>query len=111
MFTTTKSYVLDGLSGFLVEVEVDANRGLPALDIVGLPNNAVKESKERVRSAIKNSGFDFGVHKTVINLAPADIKKEGLGTGLSNSGWLPYSNGECIDKKCGGVCHNWGAVP
>ncbi len=83
MFTTTKSYVLDGLNGFLVEVEVDASSGLPSLDIVGLPNNAVKESKERVRSAIKNSGFDFGVHKTVINLAPADIKKEGSGLDLA----------------------------
>lgn len=83
MFTTTKSYVLDGLNGFLVEVEVDANSGLPSLDIVGLPNNAVKESKERVRSAIKNSGFNFGVHKSVINLAPADIKKEGSGLDLA----------------------------
>lgn len=83
MFTTTKGYVLDGLNGFLVEVEVDASCGLPSLDIVGLPNNAVKESKERVRSAIKNSGFDFGVHKTVINLAPADIKKEGSGLDLA----------------------------
>ncbi len=83
MFTTTKSYVLDGLNGFLVEVEVDAQKGLPSLDIVGLPTNAVKESKERVKSAIKNSGFDYGTYKTVINLAPADIKKEGSGLDLA----------------------------
>ena len=58
-------------------VEVDTSLGLPSYDIVGLPDAAVKESKERVRSAIKNSGYDFPNKKIVVNLAPADIKKIG----------------------------------
>lgn len=76
MFTTVKSYALDGIDGYAVEVEVFAQNGLPSLEVVGLATSAVKESKERVRSAITNSGFDFGMHKTVINLAPADVRKE-----------------------------------
>jgi magnesium chelatase family protein len=101
MLTRIKSYALDGIGGYLVEVEVFSQNGLPALDIVGLATNAVKESKERMRSAIKNSGFDFGVFKTVINLAPADIKKEGSGLDLAiavgyltSIGQIPYKNCE-----------------
>lgn len=99
MFTAVKSYALDGIDGFPVEVEVFAQNGLPALDIVGLATSAVKESKERVRSAITNSGFEFGAHKTVINLAPADVKKEGSALDLaiaigylSAVGQIPYKN-------------------
>ena len=66
-----------GIDGALVSVEVDIGRGLPCFNIVGLPDTSVKESKERVRAAIVNSGFDFPVSKIVINLAPADIKKVG----------------------------------
>ena len=77
MLSKIKSYGLYGLNGFPVDVEVDVSAGLPAFDIVGLPDAAVKESKERVRSAIKNSGFKFPNHKITINLAPADVKKQG----------------------------------
>ena len=67
-----------GLESILVEVEVDvSSRSLPAFNIVGLPNKAVEEAKERVRSAIKNSGGDFPDHRITVNLAPADIPKEG----------------------------------
>lgn len=66
-----------GLDGVPVEVETDINKGMVAYDLVGLPDAAVKESKERVRSAIKNSGLFFPVNKITINLAPADIRKEG----------------------------------
>lgn len=66
-----------GLNPFLVEVEVDVSNGLPHFDIVGLPDTAVKESKERVRAALKNSGFQLPARKYTINLAPADTKKEG----------------------------------
>ena len=100
MFTTIKSYALDGIEGFPVAVEVFTQNGLPSLDIVGLATSAVKESKERMRSAITNSGFDFGAHKTVINLAPADIKKEGSALDLAITigyltavGQVPY--GQC----------------
>lgn len=66
-----------GMDSFLVRVEVDVSNGLPSFDIVGLPDASVRESKERVRTAIKNSGFNFPVKRITVNLAPADIKKEG----------------------------------
>lgn len=66
-----------GIDGYLVEVEVDLAKGLPAFNIVGLPDVAVREAKERVRSAIKNSGYPFPIKRITVNLAPADIKKEG----------------------------------
>ena len=66
-----------GIDAYPVEVEVDISRGLPAFSTVGLPDNAVKESKDRVKSAIKNSGYTFPVKRITVNLAPADIKKEG----------------------------------
>lgn len=66
-----------GLNAYKIEVEVDSINSLPSISIVGLPDNAVSESKERLRSAIKNSGYTFPQGKVVINLAPADIKKEG----------------------------------
>lgn len=67
----------NGLDGILINVEVDINKGMPSFSIVGLPDASIKESKERVRSAIVNSGFDFPLGRITINLAPADIKKIG----------------------------------
>lgn len=78
MLSKVKSYGLNGLNGYLLDVEVDINLGLPAYETVGLADTAVKESKERVRSAIKNSGFKYPVERITINLAPADTKKEGV---------------------------------
>ena len=66
-----------GIDGYLVDVEVDLSTGLPGFTTVGLPDNAVKESKDRVFAAIKNAGFRFPARKITVNLAPADIKKEG----------------------------------
>ena len=66
-----------GLNAYKIEVEVDVANSLPSISIVGLPDNAVSEAKERIRSAIKNSGYTFPKGKVIINLAPADIKKEG----------------------------------
>lgn len=71
------SAAFTGIKGVIVNVEIDITRGLPALNIVGMADISVKESKERVRSAILNSGFDFPVSRITINLAPADLKKEG----------------------------------
>jgi magnesium chelatase family protein len=71
------SCALEGLEGVLVDVEVDTSRGMPSLVIVGLPDAAVKESSERVRSAIKNSGLVFPGKRITVNLAPADIRKAG----------------------------------
>lgn len=77
MLSRISSYGLQGITGYEVTVEVDVNSGLPSIEMVGLPDAAIKESKERVRSAIRNSGFLFSPKKITINLAPADIKKEG----------------------------------
>lgn len=73
---------LSGIDGFSVCVETDISNGLPAFDIVGLPDAAVKEAKERIRSAIKNTGFRFPANHIVINLAPASKRKEGSGYDL-----------------------------
>lgn len=66
-----------GLNGHVITVEVDISRASPAFDIVGLPAVSVKESKERVQSAIRNSGYFFPIEKVTVNLAPADLKKDG----------------------------------
>ena len=68
---------LKGIEAYVVEVEVDIRRGLPRFQTVGLPEAAVKESKDRVKSAVNNSGYRFPDDHITVNLAPADIKKEG----------------------------------
>ena len=77
MLSKTHSYGILGLDAYPITIEVDVSRGLPSTHIVGLPDNAVRESKERVRSAIKNSGFKYAPGRVTINLSPADTKKEG----------------------------------
>ena len=77
MLSKVFSSGLMGLDAYRIEIEVDIARGLPSITIVGLPDNAVKESRERVKSAIKNSGFDYPTDRITVNLAPSDIKKEG----------------------------------
>ena len=77
MLSIVKSMSLQGLDGFLVDVQVDVSSGMPNWEVVGLPDTTVKESKERVRTAIKNSGYEFQSRRIVINLAPADTRKEG----------------------------------
>lgn len=77
MFSQVHSLGLLGIDGYPVEVEADISQGLPGFDIVGMPGPAVKESRDRVRAAMKNCGFSFPVSRITVNLAPADIKKEG----------------------------------
>lgn len=77
MVVKCKSLGLFGLSTYAIEIEADLSRGIAAFDIVGLPDAAVKESRDRVRSAMKNCGFEFPNSRLILNLAPADIKKEG----------------------------------
>ncbi len=91
-------FTLIGLDGEVVEVEVDTNNGLPSFDIVGLPDASVKESKERVRSAIKNSGKRFPNHKITVNLAPADLKKEGAGLDLPIAMGIVKASSQLGDK-------------
>ena len=77
MLAKVLSSALIGIDAIIVDVEVDLAPGLPAFATVGLPDGAVKESKDRVRAALKNSGYDFPARRITANLAPADIKKEG----------------------------------
>ncbi|OGQ96023.1 MAG: ATP-dependent protease [Deltaproteobacteria bacterium RIFOXYD12_FULL_57_12] len=82
MLAKVLSGAVTGVDGLLVEVEVDIAHGLPAFSTVGLPEGAVRESKDRVKAAIKNSGYDFPNRRITVNLAPADVKKEGTGYDL-----------------------------
>ena len=77
MLSIVKSMALNGLNGYLVDVQIDVASGLPHWEIVGLPDASVRESKERVRTAIKNSGIEFPSRKITVNLAPANPRKEG----------------------------------
>ena len=96
MLAKTKTCAVVGLDGHVVEVEVDISPGLPAFNIVGLPDAAVQESRERVRAAIRNSGAEFPMRRITVSLAPADLKKTGpsydlpIAVGiLMSSGQLP----------------------
>ncbi len=77
MLAKVSSAAVAGIEGFIVQVEVDLSPGLPTFATVGLPDAAVRESKDRVVAAIRNSGFDFPVRRVTVNLSPADVKKEG----------------------------------
>jgi magnesium chelatase family protein len=77
MLAKVKSAGLFGIDGYVIDIEADISSGLPVFDIVGLADTAVKESRERVRAAIKNSGYDFPIKRITINMAPGDTKKEG----------------------------------
>ena len=77
MLAKVHSFSLYGITGHDIEIEVDVSNGIPAFEIVGLADTAVKESKERVRSAIRNNGFSFPIMRVTVNLAPAFVKKEG----------------------------------
>ena len=77
MLAITKSMALQGLDGYLVSIEVDISAGMPYFEIVGLPDASVKESRERVKTAIRNSNIEFLSRRIVVNLAPANTRKEG----------------------------------
>lgn len=120
MFSRLKSVGLFGIESYMIEVEADVSTGLPGFDIVGLPDTSVKESRDRVRAAVKNSGFKFPVGRITVNLAPANLKKEGsiydlpvLVAILKASGQLKAELDDCIfvgelsldgqTRKTGGV--------
>ncbi len=83
MLAKVLSFCLVGIEAFPIEIEVDVSRGLPAINLVGLADTAIKESKERVKTAIKNSGFQWPAERITISLAPSNIKKEGTGFDLA----------------------------
>lgn len=94
MAVTVISAACEGVEGIIIKIEVDITRGLPAFNIVGLANTSVKESKERVRSAIINSGYEFPLSRITINMAPANIRKEGSHFDLAIAIGILYASGQ-----------------
>ena len=82
MLAKTLSACLAGVDSYEIDVEVDISSGLPSFSVVGLPDTAIRESRNRIKSAVKNTGFKFPDKKITVNLAPADTKKEGVGFDL-----------------------------
>ena len=102
MIASVFSFALNGLEGIPVAVEADINKGLPSYELVGLPDAAVKESRERVRSAIKNSGYAFPVHKITVNLAPAELRKEGTAFDLAVALCLLKASEQLVSARTDG---------
>ncbi len=94
MLATARTFTLDGISARPVRVEVDVHRGLPAFSIVGLPDAAVREARERVRAALVNCGFEFPLRRIVANLAPASLRKAGPGMDLAIAAALLTASGQ-----------------
>lgn len=94
MLATTRTFTLDGIAARPVRVEVDVHRGLPAFSVVGLPDTAVREARERVRAALANCGFDFPLQRIVANLAPASLRKAGPGLDLPIAAALLVASGQ-----------------
>jgi len=94
MLATAQTFTLDGIAARPVRVEVDVHRGLPAFSVVGLPDAAVREARERVRAAIANCGFDFPLRRIVANLAPASLRKAGPGLDLPIAVALLVASGQ-----------------
>src|SRR5262249_30204393 len=95
MLATAHCTTLVGLEAFPVQVEVDIARGLPAFDLVGLPETSVKESRVRVRSALDQMGFPFPVRRVTVTLAPADVRKCGAGFDLAIAVAILAASREC----------------
>lgn len=94
MLAKASTYSIDGVQARRVTVEVDIRRGLPAFSVVGLPDAAVRESRERVRAALLNEGFEFPQRRITVNLAPADLQKAGPGFDLAIGGALLAASGQ-----------------
>ncbi len=104
MLARAKSGVVIGVEAFPIEVEVDVSPGLPGFNMVGLPEGAVRESRERVKAAIKNCGYPFPTQKITVNLAPADIKKEGAGLDLPIASAILSVQGLIPQKALSAYC-------
>jgi magnesium chelatase family protein len=99
MLATARTFTLDGIAARQVRVEVDVHRGLPAFSVVGLPDAAVREARERVRAALANCGFDFPLKRIVANLAPASLRKAGPGLDLPIAVALLVASGQLVWER------------
>src|ERR687893_1657254 len=98
MLARVTPYAIDGIESRRVTVEVDLRRGLPAFSIVGLGDKAVRESRERVRAAVQNSGFDFPQQRITANLAPAYLRKAGPGFDLALAAAVLGATGQLPER-------------
>ena len=94
VLATARTFTLDGISARPVRVEVDVHRGLPGFALVGLPDAAIREARERVRAALANCGFEFPLRRIVVNLAPASLRKAGPGMDLAIAAALLSASGQ-----------------
>ncbi|MDF2658339.1 MAG: ATP-binding protein, partial [Paenibacillus sp.] len=94
MYDNRYGACLQGIDGTVVDVEIDISNGLPFFQIVGLPDSSVRESAERVRSAIKNTGAAFPMERITVNLAPADVRKEGASFDLAIAAGILTASGQ-----------------
>ena len=99
MYAKLYGATLHGIDGCIITVEVDISQGLPVFDIVGLPNQSVKEARERVRAAIKNGGYEFPMRRIVVNLAPATIRKSSAGLDLAIALGVLFASGQIKGRK------------
>ncbi len=103
MLATVHSCCVTGIDGAIVQVQVDVARGLPQFSTVGLPDSSIKESKDRVRAAIRNSAYEFPARRITVNLAPADLRKEGPGFDLPIALAILVAGG-LFTPRCEGWC-------
>ena len=103
MLATARTFTLDGIAARPVRVEVDVHRGLPNFTIVGLPDAAVREARERVRAALVNCGFEFPLRRIIVNLAPASLRKAGPGMDLAIAAGLLSASGQLEWEGLGAV--------
>lgn len=103
VLATTQTFTLDGIAARPVHVEVDVHRGMPAFSVVGLPDTAVREARERVRAALANCGFDFPLQRIVANLAPASLRKAGPGLDLPIAVALLVASGQLEWERLSGI--------
>lgn len=99
MYASVQGIALLGIQGVPVTVEIDISNGLPCFDLVGLPSSSVREAKERVRAALRNSGFEFPLGRITANLAPADLRKDGPGFDLCLAAGILSANGILPQEK------------
>lgn len=103
MFASVYGATTLGLQGNIITVETDISNGLPAFEIVGMAATSVKESKERVRAAMKNSGFEFPMRRITLNLAPAELKKDSTGLDVAIAMGIMVSSGQIPKEETDGA--------
>ncbi|MEO8680492.1 MAG: magnesium chelatase domain-containing protein, partial [Vicinamibacterales bacterium] len=105
MLARLESATVVGIEASPVHVEVDVSFGLPHFHLVGLPDTSVRESRDRVRAAIKNSGFEFPAHRITVNLAPADVRKAGAAFDLPIALGVLSATGVITRPEIAGIVH------